>query len=201
MANLKFSRGGKLFIISAPSGAGKTSLAREAYKILSRSFPLKRVITCTSRAPRDKEVNGIDYHFFSRDEFIQKERAGFFLETTEYNGELYGSPRSIVDELLQGVSFLMVTTLSGVHAITKYIKNTVRIWITVDSIETLKKRLLARGTISPTDLSHRLALALQEMQQAEQEKFYDYQILNNNFNVATQELVGIITHELSELAK
>src|SRR5580698_9904346 len=87
---------GKLFIISAPSGGGKTTITQEVIARLGEKCHIQRAINYTSRPPRDNEVNGIDYHFITPEDFINKKASGFFLETTYYDNNYYGSPVSII---------------------------------------------------------------------------------------------------------
>src|SRR5436853_2205355 len=95
---------GTLFIISAPSGGGKTTLVYEVIKRLAATIPLCKVITYTTRAPRPNEHNGDDYYFVTNEEFLAKKEHNFFIETTLYDTNWYGSPRSVLDGLTQGTS-------------------------------------------------------------------------------------------------
>ena len=115
------------------------------------------------------EVNGLDYNFLSIDEFKCRINQGFFLETTEYAGNFYGSPASIINDLEHGISYLMITDRPGALVIKKLVPSAVLIWLVVPDLQTLRQRLENRGTDSPEVIARRLALAEQEMSQEEKE--------------------------------
>ncbi len=98
---------GTLFVVSACSGAGKTTLVTRAIKELSISYPISRVITYTTKAPRMTEQNGIDYHFLSVEEFEIRAKNGFFLEWSNQYGNYYGSPHSIINDLPKAISVII----------------------------------------------------------------------------------------------
>mgnify|MGYP002349698008 FL=1 len=90
---------GRLFIVAAPSGAGKTSVVTNAISKLRQTIPIERVVTLTTRPQRPGETDGVDYHFLSQKEFLKRKDAGFFIETTKYNDHYYGSPSSIIQDM------------------------------------------------------------------------------------------------------
>lgn len=188
---------GRLFIVSAPSGAGKTSLTNYVVQALSPQFDISKIITYTTRPPREGEVSGIDYHFISRPEFERKKAAGQFLETTEYNGNFYASPRSIIDDLNHGKSFFLVLDRPGAKNVKNLIENPVLIWLSVPNEQTLKERIINRGTESQEILEQRLALAQQELQDEQSDPTFPHHVINNNFEQAAQEIIDIIKKELN----
>lgn len=196
----KNSKNGKVFVVSSPSGAGKTTVVTEVIKRLSKKFPIERVITYTTRTPRNNEVNGKDYHFLTHEEFENKRKNGFFLETTEYNGKLYGSPASIIPDLELGKSFIFITDIPGVKSISKIFEKQkpTLIWISAPSIQELKERIISRGTESPQQVQERLKLAEEEIKEAHKSRLFDFNITNDHIEPAIEELELIITKALAD---
>lgn len=192
---------GVLFIISAPSGAGKTTIANTVIGIIGREFPLSKVITYTSRAPRKGEVQGQDYCFLSKKDFSERKDEGFFLETTEYNGQWYGSPQSIVDDLEEGRSFIIITDINGAKSIAGKVKEAVLIWLAPPSHEVLRKRLTSRGTESSEEIEKRISLSKDEMAQVKNDNFFEYSVINDSFDIAAQELCQIIRESIIKANK
>ncbi len=191
---------GKLFIVSAPSGAGKTSLVQSALEHLEGQYPIERVITYTSKTPRPGEKHGHDYYFITQEEFVAKIEAGFFIEYSTAYGHYYGTPRSIIDDLVFGKSYILVIDRAGAKEIKRQTDAVVLIWINIVNIETLKKRLLLRNTEDENQLKTRLLLAHKELLEEKEEKFYKYHILNDVFENALLELISVI-YESLELEK
>lgn len=189
---------GKLFIIAAPSGAGKTTLINESIKRLSKEFEISKVITYTTRTPRPNEINGKDYHFISIQSFEEKQKNGFFLETTKYTGQLYGSPKSIIDGLELGKSFVIVTDLLGVKEFKKITPSASFFWITAPNLEILKERLLKRKTIEKNHVEKRLKLAEEEMKEAQKPRLFDFNIVNDIFDQTVAEICLLIKNELNK---
>jgi guanylate kinase len=182
---------GKIFIIAAPSGAGKTTVTNETIKRLINKIDITKVITYTTRAPRAGEINGKDYHFISNKDFENKIKNNFFLETTKYSGELYGSPANIINDLKLGKSFIIVTDLVGVKEYKKLLPNAILIWLSVPSLEILKERLIKRGD-EKNKIEKRLELAAQELKEADKPRFFDFKIINNIFDQTVAELCKVI---------
>lgn len=189
---------GKLFVISAPSGAGKTTIANTVIEKLGSFYPLSKIITYTSRQPRSNETPGKDYCFVSKDDFVEKKERGFFLETTEYNGEWYGSPQSIIDDLEKGMSFIIITDILGAKTISSRMNAAVLIWLAPPSAEVLRTRLLKRGTENSAQVEARIALSRDEMDQERRENFFHYRIINDSFDIAAKELCEIIRTEIEK---
>ncbi|QQR49320.1 guanylate kinase [bacterium] len=188
---------GILFVISAPSGGGKTSLANAVIKKLNPQISLEKVATYTTRPSRINEQNGKDYYFVSRPQFLKKIEDGFFLETTEYNGELYGSPASITTDLRNGKSLILVTDWDGAKKIRNFIDQPVLLWIMPPSIEILKERIQKRGTETREQIESRLKLANIELEHELINKIFTHHILNDNFEQAVDEIAFIIRQKLN----
>ena len=187
---------GKLFIVSAPSGAGKTTLVNAVIKWVCPKNPIKRVITYTSKIARRGEQNERDYHFLSSTEFEQKIKDGFFLEYSIAYGAYYGSPRSVLDEIKQGKSFILIIDRIGAKQVVKQTKCEVLIWIYPPSIEVLKQRLEYRATENSEQIQKRIVQAQKEIAQETSQKLYTYHVKNDVFEKAVQKLEAIIINEL-----
>ncbi|MCF7800066.1 guanylate kinase [Candidatus Babeliales bacterium] len=188
---------GKLFVISAASGAGKTTLSNEAIKRLQKDdYKISKVITYTTRQPRPGEIDKKDYFFVSYEDFEEKLKDNFFLETTRYHGNNYGSPASILESIKLGESFILVTDLEGSKRIKNLHKNAIFIWINPPSLEDLRTRLITRKDLSKKQIEERVEMAQKEMEEAaksrNQEQLFDYNITNDVFDQTIQELVKLI---------
>lgn len=162
---------GFVFVVSAPSGCGKTTIVTHAIQQLNRSLSIKRVVTYTTRPARANETDGIDYHFISEDTFRSYNNDGLFLETTTYNYHHYATPASILTDLHNGVSSIVITDLCGVKKFTSLIPNAITIWLATPNLHTLKSRLIKRSTENRLQINKRLAIARQEIQQAQSLSF------------------------------
>ncbi len=189
---------GRLFVISASSGAGKTSLVTQALKQLKKDHDISRVVTYTTREPRPNEVNGTDYHFISSEDFNKKNYEDFFLETSEMYDSSYGSPASINTELKRGKSLIIITDRSGARALAKEVPSSILIWITVPDFDTLKQRMKSRGTEDAKQTEKRLKLAQQEMDEEQKQPLFQYHLVNDEFDRALAELMLIITDEIGK---
>lgn len=187
---------GRLFLIAAPSGTGKTTIATKIIEKLAATIPISRVITYTTRHKRTGEIDGIDYYFLDKPTFLKKIAQGFFLEITNYNGELYGSPKSIVDDMALGKSFIMVTDRAGVITLKELILDAVPIWISPPSLEELERRLIGRGTESNQEIQKRLAIAQQEMNAERTTPIFEIRIINRVIDTAVEALCSMILEKL-----
>lgn len=187
---------GKLFIISAPSGAGKTSLVDAVLCRLKPVCSIDRAITYTSRCKRKGEQEGVDFHFLSDDEFKCRIDQGFFVEWSCEYGHYYGSPACIVDDLQVGCSRILVIDRKGAMQVLEHIKDPVLIWIQVKNLDVLKSRLLSRGLNTKEQIEERLKLAKIEIEQEAKNPFYKYHILNDVFDQAAKNLELIFLKEL-----
>jgi guanylate kinase len=187
---------GKLFVISAPSGAGKTTLACALIERFGRCFDLKRVITYTSKTARCVEVNGCDYHFLSAEEFETKINEGFFIEWSKAYDAYYGCPCAIIDHIREGSSYILVIDRVGAEQIAKKCDCAVLIWLYTNSVDDLRDRLCARNTDSPECIERRLNRAKEEIALEISNPIYRYHVLNSDFESALERLVTIIKREL-----
>ncbi len=178
-------------ILSAPSGGGKTTIARA---LLGRRPDLGYSVSCTTRAPRASEVQARDYYFMSRAEFIAEREKGAFAESAEVHGNLYGTLRSEVERVLAGgLHVVMDIDVQGAVQFQRAFPQAVTIFILPPSAEVLLDRLRARKTESPAQLAARLQSALQELQQVGE---YEYVIVNDDLERAVASVESIVDAEI-----
>ncbi len=187
----------KLFIIAASSGAGKTTVVNALLKMPSMSDCLKRIITYTSRAARSDEIDGIDYHFVTTQDFEQKIKEGFFLEWSKAYGNYYGVSSSFLSDLKRGIACVAIVDQNGAKTLKARLPNSVAIWILTPDIGLLKQRLKARGKNSESDIMQRVFLAQQEQQEIEKSADYQYYLTNDILEKAVSRLESIVKQELS----
>lgn len=193
---------GKLFLVSACSGAGKTSLVTQLVADLGPTHGLERVITYTTKQKRECEVNGVDYHFLAHEEFEDRLSQGFFLEWSTAYGTYYGSPRHVVDEIKSGGgSRVLIIDRVGAEKALLAVPDAVSIWLYTKNEEELRNRLISRGSDSIESIEQRLVLAKQEIDKEKKSPLYKHHILNDNFVVALKELKHIIESELDGKAQ
>jgi guanylate kinase len=186
-------REGKIFVFSAPSGAGKSTIIKE---ILRNRSDLVYSISATTRSKRDNEVDGVDYFFISEDEFKQKIERGEFIEWEQFYDYYYGTLKSFVDqELEKGNNLVLELDVKGALSIKKIYKEAVLIFIQPPSIEELKQRLEQRRTETEEDFQKRIDRA--EMELAQKDKF-DYRVLNVDIEKAKQDVNKIIDKEINK---
>jgi guanylate kinase len=185
---------GKIFIIASPSGGGKTTIANGVIDKLHKMLSMKRVITYTSREKRSHEIHGKDYFFVSKEEFLKKKENDFFLETTTYNGELYGSSRNIVRNLKEGISYVIVVDREGVKSYTQFLNkdDIITIWIIPPNLKTLRERLIKRGTESRAQIDARVSLAKKEILWEENNRRFEYHIVNEDIDEAVNQVCLIV---------
>lgn len=188
------SKNNKIFIFSAPSGAGKTTIVRAVKQHFDK---MGFSVSATTRPPRKNEQDGVDYHFISAEEFKQKIKENAFLEWEEvYQGLFYGTLKSEVDRLRnEGHHVLFDVDVQGGINIKKYYgDDAVSFFIQPPGIEVLRQRLESRGTNSPGDIERRCAKAAHELQFGPE---FDYIILNDVLETAIQEVFTIIENNTS----
>jgi guanylate kinase len=181
---------GKTFIISGPSGVGKSTVL---HRLLEEKPNLYFSISATTRAPRPGEVDGKDYHFTDIHHFQTLIGEDAFLEYAEYVGNFYGTPKRFVDEAMDaGRDVILDIEVQGATQVCAKRPETVKIFIAPPSWEELERRLTARGTDTPEKIQKRLVRAKVEFQQANQ---YDYFVINDTVDAAVNELRAILCAE------
>lgn len=179
---------GNLFIVAAPSGAGKTTLV----SLLLENDPQIRVsISHTTRAPRPGELNGREYHFIDVPAFLEKVQHGEFLEWAEVHGNYYGtSKRWIESEMSSGRDVLLEIDWQGAQQVRKSFSKAIGIFVLPPSMDVLKARLSGRGTDSAEVIARRIAAAHDEMRHVDE---FDYVIINDDLQQASGDLRSIVT--------
>jgi guanylate kinase len=181
---------GNLFIISAPSGAGKTSLVKA---LLKTGIDLRLSISYTSRPARPEEVDGRDYHFVSREMFEQRRERGEFLESAQLYGNFYGTSQKWINETIaSGHDILLEIDSQGAHQVRRIFPKVVGIFVLPPSLEVLEMRLRLRGQDSSEAITRRLAAAREEMGHVGE---YDYVIINEKLDKALQDLACVVHAE------
>ena len=184
---------GNLFIITAASGAGKTSLIKA---LLAEDTHLKLSISHTTRKPRSSEVDGVDYHFVSDETFLAMLGEAKFLESAEVHGARYGTAESTVEALLK-LSYDVVLEIDwqGAAQVRLLYPEAISIFVLPPSIDTLERRLNSRGQDSVEVIAKRVAAARTEMRHVGE---FDYVTINDDFDVALQDIRAIIrSHRLA----
>lgn len=177
----------KLFIVSAPSGAGKSSLCEKAIREFSN---LDDVITYTTRSMRPTESQGSPYHFVSKEEFKRLENENFFIEHATVHTNFYGTPRDVFEKAWSKNRYLIMDVdIQGAATFRKIFPEAVFIFIQPPSFDELRKRLQKRDGVDSKDLELRLQNAKKEMEHA---PLFEFQIVNDNFNKAYSEFKKII---------
>ncbi len=178
---------GRIFIVSAPSGAGKTTLCREVRRRLPE---LRYSVSHTTRPARAGEIHGRDYFFVTVAEFQAGIAAGEWAEWAEVHGNYYGTSALFIDrELAAGHDLLLDIDTQGAAQMRKRYPHSITIFIMPPSVEELARRLTGRGTDSAEVIAKRLRNAEQEMAQ---NAFYDHIVINDKIETAVQELLNII---------
>ncbi len=181
---------GKTFIISGPSGVGKSTIL---HKLFERRKNLYFSVSATTRAPRAGERDGVHYHFSTVEEFRAQIEQGAFLEYAEFVGNYYGTPRRYVDEAMErGEDVILDIELQGADQVHAIRPETVRIFILPPSVAELERRLTDRGTESAEKVQGRLARAREELKSVHT---YDYIVINDDVEHAVSELDAIMTAE------
>lgn len=188
-------RHGTLFVVSAPSGAGKTSLCHELVTLLP---DLRYSVSCTTRKPRPGEVESRDYHFVDEATFRGMIKKGAFLEWAEVYGNLYGTPRAPIREwIAQGIDVLLDIDTQGALQIRRHEPEAVSIYILPPSLEALRRRLEDRKRDSPDEIAGRLKKAKDEVKH-----YHDYMhvIINDDFKFSVRQLETIVLAERTRTA-
>jgi guanylate kinase len=183
-------KAGRLFVITAPSGAGKTSLI----EALIRDDPsLKLSISYTTRAPRPGEKNGVDYHFVDDAEFLAMRGRGEFVESAEVHGYRYGTSKHVIaDALARGQDLILEIDWQGARQVRAIYPDCVGIFILPPSVEELERRMRSRALDSEAVIRRRLANAREELEHSGE---FEYRIINKDFEIARRELAETIRKE------
>ena len=177
-------------ILSSPSGGGKTTIA---HQLMARRKDGGYSVSCTTRPPRDGEIDGRDYHFRSLQDFRRGQAAGEFAESAEVHGHLYGTLRSEVARVLSsGMDVIMDIDVQGAKQFSAAFPESVLIFILPPSAEALVERLAARGTEDPKSLIRRLRSAKDELKAID---LYPYVVVNDRIDSAVSAISGIIDAE------
>lgn len=183
-------RKGKTFIISGPSGVGKSTVLQA---LLDQRKDVYFSVSATTRPPRPGEIDGVHYHFLDVDTFRSWIAQDEFLEYAEYVGNFYGTPKKYVDEAMErGEDVILDIEVQGAIQVSSKRPDTVRIFIAPPSWKELERRLTERGTDSPEKIQKRLLRAKVEFQTAHT---YDYFVINDTVERAVAELSAIMTAE------
>ena len=179
---------GHLFIVSAPSGAGKTTLVR---LLLEKDPGLRVSISSTTRPPRTGENDGREYHFVDVQYFLEMVSRGDFLEWAEVHGNYYGTSRRWIEaEMTAGRDVLLEIDWQGAQQVRKAFPSAIGIFILPPSLEELKSRLSGRGTDSAETIARRIAAARDEMRHVDE---FDYVIINDDLQQALGNLRSIVS--------
>ena len=195
MDNFNLAKNSNLFIISAPSGAGKTSLVRS---ICNRCDFLVPSISFTTRKKRKSEVNNKDYYFISKEVFDRKVNDDEFLESQQVYGNYYGTGINETSNLLRdGKDVILEIDYKGMMSVKQIFPQAISIYIVPPSLESLRQRLGDRGQDTDEVINHRMKSSTHELVFS---KFADYVIVNDNFTKALRELFNIIiTHRINSI--
>jgi guanylate kinase len=192
----RFRRSGILFIVSAPSGAGKTTISRRALQDIPGLVPS---ISCTTRPPRPGERNGTDYHFLPADEFERRRGAGEFAEWAAVHGSLYGTPRKPLDDCLAaGGDMLLDIDVQGARQMKSRYPDAVAVFVLPPSDAELERRLRGRGTDSEDVIRRRLERAKAEMEEVDR---YDYYLVNRDVVESSTLFSAIVAAERARVAR
>lgn len=181
------NKNGNIFVVSAASGTGKTSVIAE---VLKNNPEIRLSISHTTRSARDGEQNGVHYYFVDKNKFEQMIGEGAFVEHALVYGNYYGTSVAEIERIRQsGCDVILEIDIQGAEQIRRQIPESIGVFILPPSIETLKQRLVQRNTDSPDAIETRLASARGELEQA---TLFDYLIVNDDLKTAAEQLSDII---------
>ena len=178
---------GVLYVVAAPSGAGKTSLVKA---LLQRDTAIRLSVSYTTRAPRPGETNGVDYHFVSVENFLQMAARGEFLESAEVYGNYYGTSQAwIAAEIATGRDILLEIDWQGAAQVKQHFPEAVTLFILPPSIEALRERLTGRGQDGLEVIEKRMAAARDDISHAGE---FEYIIVNDDFDQALLDFMAVV---------
>lgn len=180
---------GKLFVISGPSGSGKSSICRR----VSEKTGVPCSVSATTRPPRPGEQDGVHYLFLSPEEFASRASAGWFYEHAEVYGHRYGTPGTPIETALdEGNCLLLDIDVQGGKSVKERCRDAILIFIAASDDEELRRRLEKRGTESEQEMQLRLSKAAEE---SERRKHYDHVVVNDDLEKTVEEVIRIIGEE------
>lgn len=190
MTLVKHKNRGVLIVISGPSGAGKGTICKE---LLEKHKEIQLSVSATTRSPREGEVDGINYHFLTKENFLQRVSENDFLEYAEVYGNYYGTPKSNVEEILDsGKDVILEIDIQGALKVKEQSEDGVFIFILPPSMEELKQRIIKRGSETPESLMTRFKSAYQEINYVSK---YNYAVVNDTVDSAVNKIESILTAE------
>lgn len=198
MTSLHGANPGLLFVLSAPSGTGKDTVIR---RLREQGVPIHVSVSVTTRAPRPNEIDGVHYHFISREEYEDLLAQDELLEHAEVHGNWYGVPRKPARAwLATGEDVLLKIDVQGASTVRKKVPNAIFIFLAPESIDDLNRRLIARHSETPAERARRLADASKELKQ---QVWYDYLVVNRHgrLDEAVEQVKAIITAEHCRVQK
>jgi guanylate kinase len=192
-----------LIVLSAPSGGGKTTLCEQ---MLKDNPTMSRAVTCTTRAPREGERDGVDYHFLTAEDFLKRVQAGNFLEHATVYGNSYGTLKSeVLNKMRAGKDVLLAVDVQGASAIRTQAESDselahalVEVFLTPESLAVLAARLKKRGKDAPEAIKKRLAVAKQEIAQW---KHFDYLLISTSVHEDVRRMQAIYDAEQMRQAR
>ncbi|MBS1154493.1 MAG: guanylate kinase [Proteobacteria bacterium] len=181
---------GNIYVVTAPSGAGKTTLVRA---LLAADHQIQLSVSFTTRLPRSGEVNGKDYCFVSREEFERMIAAGALLEHAEVFGNYYGTSQQWIESMLaQGRDILLEIDWQGAQQVRRLLPEAIGIFILPPSLAALEERLRGRGKDSEEVIVRRLAAAKEEISHVDE---FDYVIVNDQLDEALHDIIAVVRAE------
>ena len=181
---------GTLIVISAPSGAGKGTVIN---KLLEKNDNLWLSVSATSRIPRDNDIEGKTYYFYSKEEFEEKIKEGYFLEYALYAGNYYGTPKEFIGSKLDnGIDVILEIEIQGAMQIKELVPEGLFIFIMPPTLEELKRRLVGRNTDSKEKIIERFKIAYKEINEVSK---YNYVVVNDEVDNAVSKIEAIIKAE------
>ena len=186
----EINRPGELFVVSGPSGTGKGTICK---RLIEDRNDIELSVSATTRAPREGEVDGVNYFFLTKEEFEKRIAENGFLEYAEVFGNFYGTPRQKVEEqLAAGIDVLLEIDVQGAIQIRKSYPEGIFIFVLPPSLAELRNRLMKRGTDTMEVIERRLSMAMGEIRQMFE---YDYFVVNDDLEEAVSIVKAIVTAE------